>query len=243
MDEKSKNKLRGLGVTVLEQSPLMNNMPIHTLRFIHFKLFLKENEEKYKDSRILITDTRDIIFQKDPFEINMLYGMYKEPIFTLEGIKYKDEDWGMKNYLDTFGQFLYDEMKDNMILNVGILNATYQDMIKICQNIFLMCHYNNNHNPICDQAVFNYVCWNTPNRYDTFNDTLFTYAAHLGVVMDPNKIEKFKDKLCIGMYDLPKFENGNVVVDCNGWNSIIPIVHQWDRIPELKTYFTEKYKD
>jgi hypothetical protein len=239
MDEESKTKLRDIGVNVIEQQILLTNgMPIHTLRFIHFKNFLVGNKEKYEGSHVLITDTRDVIFQTNPFSDE--YGLHVNSItITSEYISYENEDWGKQNYLDTFGQYYYSEIKNKEIYNVGVIHASYYDMILMCQNIFLMSMYNTRHNPICDQAVFNYLIYNTPLSYLVYSRSNIYLAAHLGVLMDPTKIEKFKPFLTIEDHKMPVWENNQILSN----NNIVPIVHQWDRVLELKTYYIEKYKD
>lgn len=241
MDEESKEKLRNIGVTVVEQTPLVGNMPIHTLRFIHFKNYLLQNEEKYQYSRILITDTRDVLFQSDPFFIN-LSGNDAPIGITSEGLNYSDEPWGKQNYIDTFGEYFYNEIKDKEIYNVGVVYTNYLNMVIMCQNIFMLAT-RNQHNPICDQAIFNYLIRNSfqPEYGEIFYNLDQALAIHLGTTMDPNKIEQFRSLL---KYYEPVWENNAIYsMMYNNSKFIIPIVHQWDRVPELKTYYIEKYKD
>lgn len=241
MDEESKTKLRDIGVTVVEQTPLVNNMPIHTLRFIHFKNYLIQNKEKYEFSNVLITDTRDVVFQSDPFYIN-LDGQASIAI-TSEGLNYSDEPWGKQNYIDTFGEYFYGEIKDKEIFNVGVVYTDYLNMVVMCQNIFMLA-LRSPHNPICDQAIFNYLVRNSFQPPPEYSEIFFTInqglAIHLGTTMDPNKIEQFRPLL---KYKEPIWKNNNIYSQMYDNEFMIPIVHQWDRVPELKTYYIEKYKD
>jgi hypothetical protein len=59
-------------------------------------------------------------------------------------------------------------------------------------------------------------------------------AAELGTIMDPSKINSFRPNL---LYPEPTFEDGVLKLEGTPY----PIVHQYDRVPELKKFVQEKY--
>jgi len=68
---------------------------------------------------VLLTDTLDVVFQKDPFE------WYKnnassELVLTSEGIFYVDEHWNMRTILKNHEEFA-EEIKYNEVINSGII--------------------------------------------------------------------------------------------------------------------------
>ena len=104
-----------------------NNIPPHVERFIFIWDFLRKNKDTYR--YVVVTDTRDVIFQKDPVKY-LGNNLFRQSIICAsEGLAYKDEPWGNKNLLDTFGPMVYDEFKDNLIYNVGTIAGYYEEEI------------------------------------------------------------------------------------------------------------------
>ena len=132
-----------------------NNIPPHVERFIFIWDFLRKNKDTYRF--VTVTDTRDVIFQKDPtdyLERNLMYGA-ASMVCASEGLSYKDEPWGSKNLLDTFGPLVYDELKDNEIYNVGTIAGFTDEVRDLLIQIFFQSV--NRPIPIVDQAVFNFI--------------------------------------------------------------------------------------
>ena len=64
------------------------------------------------------------------------------------------------------------------------------------------------------------------------------WACELGTVMDPAKIEQFRPNL---LFSEPIW-NGEQVMRPPLARSPYPVVHQYDRVPELKKFIQDKYK-
>jgi len=75
---------------------------------------------------------------------------------------------------------------------------------------------------------------NTQPFKDVVTKTI-QWAAELGTIMDPSKIANFRPNL---LFAEPVWEDG-VLKDVNG--HIFPIVHQYDRVPEIKKFVEQKY--
>lgn len=216
--------------TVIQATP--SKLPIHVERFIYLYNYLKDNYQNYE--YVITTDVKDVYFQTDPVEwLKTNLDPYNF-VAGSEGLRYRDEPWGNENLLQTFGPYIHEEFKNNLIYNVGVFGG-YSEYIKdLCLNIFLSA--TNRPIPIVDQAVFNVLIQTQP-YFDTtrFATQESGWACHAGTTVDPSKIESFRPFL---EEHEPIYEDG-IVKTHEG----VPfaIVHQYDRVPEWKKMVTEKY--
>jgi hypothetical protein len=225
--------LRDQGVVIVPMLQV-NNVPIHVLRFLSIYDYLHKYWQEY--NYVVTTDVKDVYFQADPFKIfDNKY--YQDNNFKLvvasEGLKYKDEAWGNENLMQAYGPYVYEQFKDNEIFNVGTFGGVSEYVKDMVFNIFTNAI--NRPIPICDQAVFNVLINTQP-----FKDIAFythDWACELGTVMDPSKIEGFRPNL---LFSEPIWKDGEVRVPPMG-ATLFPIVHQYDRVPELKKFVQEKY--
>ncbi len=207
--------------------PMMqvNNVPIHVMRFLSIYAYLRSFHNDYE--YVVTTDVKDVYFQTNPF--TFLTG--RKLVVASEGLKYKDEPWGNENLFQAYGSFVYDEFKENEIFNVGTFGGKSEYVKDMVFHIFT--NGINRPIPIVDQAVFN-VLLNTQPFKDIATKTI-QWAAELGTIMDPSKIASFRPNL---IFAEPVFEDG-LLKDVNG--HIFPIVHQYDRVPVLKSFVMNKY--
>jgi len=203
----------------------VQNVPIHVLRFLSIYEYLDKHWQHY--DYVVTTDVKDVYFQADPFKFLVGHKL----VVASEGLKYKDEPWGNENLFQAYGQYVYEKFKDNEIFNVGTFGGKSEYVKDMVFHIFT--NGINRPIPICDQAVFN-VLINTQPFKDIVTET-DSWAAELGTIMDPSKIEQFRPNL---IFSEPVFEDG-LLKDCTGFT--YPIVHQYDRVPVLKKFVQEKY--
>jgi len=204
----------------------VQGIPIHVLRFLSIYDYLHNHQNEYR--YVVTTDVKDVYFQKDPFvqiEENQI-----ELIVASEGLAYCDEPWGNENLMQTYGPYVYEQFKNNQILNVGTFGGEFEYVKDVIFHIFTNAI--NRPIPIVDQAVFN-VLMNTQPFLD-IRYTTFDWAAELGTIMDPSKIQHFRPNL---LCDEPTFEDGLVKYQGKPYS----IVHQYDRVPVLKKFVQEKY--
>jgi hypothetical protein len=218
------NWLRDEGVILFPMSPV-SNVPIHVLRFLSIYEYLRENWKEY--DYVVTTDVKDVYFQKDPFEA--LVGT--KLVIASEGLKYKNESWGNENLHQAYGPYVYDQFKENEIFNVGTFGGQSEYVKDMVFHIFT--NGINRPIPIVDQAVFNVLINTQP--FKNITTRTIDWAAELGTIMDPSKIEDFRPNL---LFAEPSFEDG-LVKDSAG--TIFPIVHQYDRVPTLKKFVQQKY--
>lgn len=202
------------------------NIPIHVLRFLSIHNYLVNHWQHY--DYVVTTDVKDVYFQADPFKDIVGHKL----IIASEGLFYKDEPWGNQNLHQAYGQYVYQEFKNSEIFNVGTFGGQSEYVKDMVFHIFT--NGVNRPIPIVDQAVFNVLINTQP-----FKDIVYktnNWAAELGTIMDPSKIEQFRPKLLINE---PFFEDG-LVKDYT--DKVFPIVHQYDRVPELKKFIQDKYE-
>jgi hypothetical protein len=216
--------LREQGV-ILQPMLQVQNVPIHVLRFLSIYEYLHNHWQEYE--YVVTTDVKDVYFQADPFKF--LFG--RKLVVASEGLKYKDEPWGNENLFQAYGPYVYEKFKNNEIFNVGTFGGKSEYVKDMVFHIFT--NGINRPIPIVDQAVFN-VLINTQPFKDVVTKT-DSWAAELGTIMDPSKIEQFRPNL---IFSEPVFEDG-LLKDCVGFT--YPIVHQYDRVPILKKFVQEKY--
>jgi hypothetical protein len=185
-------------------------------------LSLKYMEYDY----VVTTDVKDVYFQADPFK----FLNSRKLVIASEALKYKDEPWGNENLMQAYGPYVYEHFKDNEIFNVGTFGGKSEYVKDMVFNIFTNAI--NRPIPICDQAVFN-VLINTQPFKGVVTKTM-QWAAELGTIMDPSKINSFRPNL---LYPEPVFKDGVLTLDGTPY----PIVHQYDRVPELKKFVQQKY--
>lgn len=207
-----------------------SNMPVHTERFLHLYNFLKDRDYRY----VITTDVKDVVFQKNPIEFLEKNCTNKNLVFASESIKYKDEPWGNQNLLETFGQYIYEQFKDNEIFNVGVLAGHGYAIRDLALNIFVSCL--NKPIPICDQSTFNFMISRNPyNAMSFYAKSETGWAAQLGTTGDPSKADQFDSVI---LEPKPKLTDGIVTTSVG---EEFYIVHQYDRVPEMKKVIEEKF--
>lgn len=222
--EETLNWLKEQGV-ILQPMLQVQNVPIHVLRFLSIYEYLYQNWQQYE--LVVTTDVKDVYFQLNPFVA--IEG--EKLVIASEGLKYKDEPWGNENLYQAYGPYVYEKFKNNTIYNVGTFGGKSEYVKDMVFNIFTNAI--NRPIPICDQAVFN-VLVNTQPFKDVVKETI-EWAAELGTIMDPSKIDSFRPNL---LCKEPKFENGLL----KHHHTTYAIVHQYDRVPMLKKFVQERYE-
>ena len=203
-------------------------------RFIHLWNYLN-NLSNIDDYRYVITtDMKDVIFQKNPSEWLEQHLIDKKVCASSESLKYENEAWGADNMQGSFPE-LWNNIKDKTIWNCGVQAGEIKIMRDLWLQIYLTCSAGKRPNP--DQAAYNLLLnmepWKSITRFTSSEEG---WAAQLGTTMDPNKIESFKSFL---LEPTPVIANECVTTSSG---LVYPIVHQWDRIPELKNIVMSKFQ-
>lgn len=220
----------------------------HVERFIFIYDFLRKHKDTYR--YIVVTDTRDVIFQKNPIDFLKSKLSAHSIVASSEGLAYRDEPWGNKNLFDTFGPLVYNEMNGELIHNVGTIAGYSEEVRDLLLQLFYLS--SNRPIPIVDQAVFNFLI----NLYPLRGETLWTnnkdgWAIQLGTTEDAilngagdiGQLVRAKPEMIEGYRKAyqdvqPVVENNHLVT--NGTDTF-HIVHQWDRVPEIKQIVERLY--
>lgn len=207
----------------------------HVQRFIYIWDFLKKNDGKY--DKVLTTDVRDVVFQSNPFMHDRVANGHAANYLTFssEEMLYNDEPWGRQNLLETFGSTLANDWMHWEIYNVGVIAGSAPTIQDLMLQIFLTCQ--GRPIPICDQAIFNYLIYQRTFAGGIKLRHVDNWCVQAGTVADPTKIEQFRPKL---LDDL-EFEIRDDQIWRKGADVPYAIVHQYDRVPEWKKLFEEKY--
>jgi hypothetical protein len=209
--------------------------PIHVERFMHIYNYLSNNEYRY----VIATDVRDVIFQKNPsiwldMALGAPCGQSYNCVFSSESILYKDEIWGRRNLLDTYGPFIYSKFRHREIFNVGVLAGRGHAIRDLSINIYASAI--NRPGFICDQSTFNFIISSEPYRSsNVYARSEDGWACQLGTIADPVKFEVFGSKL---LEPRPKLNNDKVVTSKGVEYTI---VHQYDRVPGWRQTIEQKY--
>lgn len=118
-----------------------------------FEVYLQYLYEHPNYSNVMLTDIRDVIFQKDPFDFDI--GHYVNCFAESNIIKNcrANSKW-MK---ESFGDKCLNELGDHIIINAGVTIGSYYSIILYLENI-VNCMKKNA--IINDQAAHNYLIYN-----------------------------------------------------------------------------------
>lgn len=200
---------------------ISNGVEICNYRHIVYKKFLEDNPQY--DKKIFIIDTRDIIFQDNPFNHKTTTSLE----FFMENVTYENSDcngnWWIRGI---YGEEVYQRMRNKYVVCAGTTLGTRDGMLFYLESIIneinrmIQLRGGNNmsqHNPVVDQPCHGYLIHN-----DHFSDYR-AYISGNGPVATMNDHNHM-------LFD----KDGNLL----NWDaSLIAVVHQWDRTGYFKDHF------
>lgn len=211
-------------------------------RFLHYYLMLDNPTNRQSIRYVIATDVRDVVFQNNPSDyLDRSYRSCIELVVSSEGIAYQHEPWGANNLLQAFGPLMYEKHKENTIINCGVLAGKFDTFMGLSKSVYLLSHGTTQHVPGGggpDQAALNLLL--STSVYDHITEVathLQPWAAQLGTMMDPRKFEAYRPFITDA---LPWFDPGKMQVVAPD-DLPYAIVHQWDRVPEVKEAFERIY--
>jgi len=245
--------LEKLGVLVVVQykdeneNSYSNSSNIMVDRFELINMWLHRNRESI--TQVYITDVRDVVFQKRPVHKFMPW----EIVVAGENFLYKDEPWSKRNMIESFGEQIYDRMKDHEILCAGVIAGGIDAIIDLTLQIVLVCgsapsQLKYGGGP--DQAAMNIILRSSITRTPTTHYCLILHAGTtLPAIMngfgdvglqyqrDPSSV----GSLFINPYESPYITDDGLVRNQDGY--IYTIVHQYNRIKEWNEAIDKKYRN
>jgi hypothetical protein len=241
---------RGFAVFAFQKDPITGhysypnqNFSIVVERFLHYWAMLNTSENSKAVRYVIATDAKDVIFQKNPSDYLDTLNPFNEYIVaSSEGIQYENEPWGVNNMTQAFGPIMYEKHKKNGIINCGVLAGSFDLFMGLCKTIYLSSLGSVQHVPGGggpDQAALNLILDTAAYRSRTIVTThRDTWAAQLGTTMDPNKIEAYRPHLTDPQ---PVFDKESGLV-LNASGNPYTLVHQWDRVPEVRAAVERLYR-
>jgi hypothetical protein len=210
----------------------------HNLRFYHaWELLTRLKEHGHEYDHVIMTDARDVVFQKNPSDFLALrevkqFGWILGPS---EHITFESEPWNKDNLLRGYGASFYNVVARNWLaLNVGTIAGESNVMIELFHTLFRMTE--GRHYP-SDQSTFNVLARGIFQNHVRVMHSFDGWAAQLGTTQDPTK--SFLWGECCEMR--PRIHEDFKVYTSDG--HLFTLVHQWDRVPELKSRIPELYHD
>lgn len=209
--------------------------PIHNTKHIKFLEYLEDNSN-YKN--VFLTDTKDVIFQNNPFDNlpdDSLFVFQEDSGFRIGDDPYHNCWWIATAYgVDILSQII----NNNIICSgtvLGSYNKIVEFMIQIKNEILKIRKENHDifKGMILDQAIVNYLC--RMNEKTIKNVTIKKNGDMIGTLgISTSQLTaegpQWRDEVLIKGHTLMV-------------NKKIPsILHQYDRDPILKKIYDEKYQ-
>ena len=182
---------------------------------------------------IIWTDVKDVIFQKDPTDW-LEKNKKKEILACSESILFKDEDWAVVNAGTSF-PIEWEWLQHLPSYCAGCIVGNGYALRDLFIEIYHWTKTTANPGQLSDQAAYNVLInLNHFKENVQFVNQSEGLATQLGTVLNP----KYKNTPKL-LDNAPIFINGDIITNTG---LTLCIVHQYDRYPELKNHFLEKYK-
>lgn len=184
----------------------------HVSRFFEYKEIIDSHSDA---SNILLTDVRDVFFQNNPFK-NLGKGLFvgmENPDFTIG-----TEQYNQKWIIDAYGESFYNIAKNEQVSCSGVTIGDVDSIkVYISKMIEEFCRqpYQKMSERIYDQAMHNKLL--IANELSNV-----TYCQPFESII-----------VTLGLYKIDQIAINTEGFIINHNQEIIPIVHQYDRHPEL----------
>lgn len=205
-----------------EVNPSNANKLIHNVRLFHLWQYFTETGIDKEYNRVIFTDGRDVYFQTNPSEW-LDEEMKKDIIVPSEGITYEQEQWNRNNLLINYGPYVYEYvLKERVACNVG----TFACNASIVKDLCLILYFMSNNTGHADQPSFNILTSTLLKDKCQWVDYNDSWALQIGTI-----VNKMNDYVIID----------NDVIFTKKSKKPYCLVHQYDRIPDLKKFIDNKF--
>lgn len=195
---------------------------IHKLRNFHMWQFLSDNDYKM----VAVTDTRDVYFQQNPNDfLNEFADEYPNKIAVpSENIRFRDEPWNRGMIQRFFGPYVDAMLEDKSTCNSGTFFGPGHLM---AATMLTMYFIEKNFNATgVDQPTLNFLAHTNPHLYHILDHDA-GWACQCGTTLDPTKPQFNSVQISLP----PRILDKGV---CTSDDRKFVILHQYDRVPELK---------
>jgi len=222
----NKNEIKSFGCQIPN--------PIVVDRFHVIYKYLSSN----KYDNVLLTDVKDVIFQSDPF-LWIKEKSDNKIIIGSESISCKNMPWSNQNYSTSF-PMEWERIQDEISFCAGVIAGKHELILNLCLHIWRLSIFsmscigkNPSYNP--DQAALNLIAHEklTSGMFKKcFHSSAF--ACHLSVPI--SEYENLKNQI---IDTIPEYDDKGFVRNEN--SDLFCIVHQYDRIQDLKEKIDKRY--
>jgi hypothetical protein len=185
------------------------NIPLFHYRFYLFRDFISKNRDKYR--MIFLTDMRDVVFQKNPFE----YSGYSKINFFLEDLAFKDSNINFFTIKKIGGDGFANKHLNDLVSCAGTTLGESKTILEYCQK---MSDNLKSGLPL-DQGFHNFLIYS--NKFKKYK----IFRNFHGPVLTVSNLGKKEFK----------YNANNDLVNLD--NSIINTIHQYDRCYALSWKF------
>ncbi len=207
---------------------------INNYRFIkYYEILLKQQNTK----NIFLTDVRDVVFQNNLF-INLPSAEFiffaEEDDRVIIGTEPHNASW----ILQTYGEQIFDKIKNQHILCAGTILGSYNQIIKyLITQIEFIKYLKANNSEIyrlnTDQAMLNYIVYLYPNTYKNMQiKKSGNLIGTIGITVNGTSDKKINPNNHIIFV-----QNNYIYVN----NQIPAVIHQYDRSDVLIHFIDSLY--
>ncbi len=194
------------------------HLHIRFSRYLYFNRFLRRHRDEF--SHVFLADTRDIVFQADPFPALKSFG--DSLCFFAENpeIMIKDQPFNREGIRKIYGPDGLDRVGGRTVLCSGITGGGTRSILayldgmssEIIRKLKVISKYD-----CWDQMIHNWLAWGGQFHGHLLHENFNSVAAHLHTA-DPASF---------------KFDSEGRMLNDDG--GIIPMLHQYDRHPSLES--------
>lgn len=212
-------------IEVLDFRPFLENvsgydqLSPNVFRYYVYQKFLEARTDQY--DQVLLADTRDVVFQDDPFSNGLEEGKSLHVFLETGNVPIKDQKDNRDWMTNCYGESILEVLGSEPISCSGVTLGTYQGIRELMD---LMCAEFDNHTKKGigltggeDQGVHNYLIHTGKLPQVRICGDEESEVVTVAYFKENTKVVKRK------------------VVDDSG--RIIPVVHQYDRNAELRRMF------
>jgi hypothetical protein len=166
---------------------------IHNIRFYHIWNYLENSSY----NKVLITDVKDVYFNKNPFDQISINGITA----SSEEIVYQDENWNRTHLHYNLGLIGMSLLLNKKVYNVGIFGGSHELIKQMCADIYLISV---GKHKVADQTSFNYLIQTKYKDCTSFTELKDNFAVHLHVINEglvPFDLKNMKNYSVIHQYD------------------------------------------
>lgn len=190
---------------VIKANLMKTHLSIISIRFFLYYLYISEYGKDY--DKILLTDVRDVLFQRDPFEFDFPNGL----CCFLEDVNLRSCEYTSSWLRSAYGNYIINEIGDQKVSCAGTTMGTRAAIMSYLEALIDYTLKSKLQRFGTDQAVHNYILYKDLVKgvkfYKNCDGPVFT--------MSYSKEENLQ------------FDNQGFLLNQDG--SIINILHQYDR--------------